>query len=59
MTERRIYNCLLLHVHKDVTDSLESIAIATELFVPMMIVRSIYFGHFNIITLTMNKFLCT
>ena len=30
MTECRLNNCLLLHVHKDETDSLDLMAIATE-----------------------------
>ena len=45
MTERRLNNCLLLHVHKDITDSLDLISIASE-FVCANDERKKYFGHF-------------
>ena len=30
MTEKRLNNCLLLHVHKELTDSLDLVAVASE-----------------------------
>ena len=45
MTERRLNNCLLLHVHKDITDSLDLISIASE-FVCANDERKKYFGNF-------------
>ncbi len=30
MTEIRLNNCLLLHIHKDLTDSLEIVSVARE-----------------------------
>lgn len=47
MTERRLNNCLLLHVHKDLTDSLDLVAVATE-FISMYDERKKYFGVFNV-----------
>lgn len=45
MTECRLNNCLLLHVHKDITDSLDLIDVASE-FVNANTERKRYFGHF-------------
>ena len=47
MTEKRLNNCLLLHVHKDVTDSLNITAIAEE-FVSTNDERKKYFGSFAV-----------
>ncbi len=47
MTERRLNNCLLLHVHKEVTDSLDLVAVATE-FICMHDERKKYFGAFRV-----------
>ena len=33
MTEKRLNNCLLLHIHKDVTDSIDLVEIAEEFIV--------------------------
>ena len=33
MTEKRLNNCLLLHIHKDVTDSIDLVEIAKEFIV--------------------------
>ena len=33
MTEKRLSNCLLLHIHKDVTDSIDLVEIAKEFIV--------------------------
>ena len=30
MTEKRLNNCLLLHIHKDLTDSIDLISVAKE-----------------------------
>ena len=46
MSERRLNNCLLLHVHKDVTDSLDLISIASE-FVCAHDEHRKHFGHFS------------
>ena len=45
MTEKRLNNCLLLHIHKDLTDSLELASIARE-FVFKYDERKKYFGNF-------------
>lgn len=45
MTEKRLNNCLMLHVHKDVTDSLNITAIAEE-FVSTNDDRKKHFGSF-------------
>ena len=45
MTEKRLNNCLLLHVHKDLTDSLNMQDIATE-FISVSDDRRKYFGSF-------------
>ena len=45
MTEKRLNNCLLLHVHKDLTDSLDLPSIARE-FVFKYDERKKYFGNF-------------
>ena len=45
MTEKRLNNCLLLHVHKDPTDSLDLVSIAQE-FVLKYDDRKKYFGNF-------------
>ena len=45
MTEKRLNNCLLLHIHKDLTDSLELPSIARE-FVFKYDERKKYFGNF-------------
>ena len=46
MTERRLNHCLLLHIHKDLTDSLDLISVAKE-FVGMHDERKKYFGNFQ------------
>lgn len=49
MTEKRLNNCLLLHVHKDLTDELCLTEVAKE-FVSVNVERSRYFGSYpNII----------
>ena len=45
MTEKRLNNCLLLHVHKDLTESLDLVSIAQE-FVLKYDDRKKYFGNF-------------
>ena len=45
MTEQRLNHCLLLHVHKELTDSLDLISIAKE-FVGLHDERKKYFGSF-------------
>ena len=45
MTEERLNNCLMLHVHKDVTDSL-SITVIAEEFVSTNEDRKKHFGPF-------------
>ena len=45
MTERRLNHCLLLHIHKELTDSLDLISIAKE-FVRLHNERKKYFGSF-------------
>lgn len=46
MTEKRLNNCLLLHVHKDLTDSLDLISVAKE-FIGLTDERQKHFGHFE------------
>ena len=46
MTEKRLNNCLLLHIHKDLTDSLDLISAAKE-FINFTDERQKYFGHFE------------
>ena len=46
MTEKRLNNCLLLHAHKDVTDSLNLEEIAEE-FASINSERKRYFGSFH------------
>ena len=45
MTEKRLNNCLLLHVHKELTDSLDLVAVASE-FVSLYDERKKFFGNF-------------
>ena len=40
MTEKRLNNCLLLHIHKDLTDSLDLTSVAMEF------IQTKFFGHF-------------
>ena len=46
MTEKRLNNCLLLHIHKDLTDSLDLISVAKE-FISFTDERQKHFGHFE------------
>ena len=46
MTEQRLNNCLLLHVHKDLTDSLDLVDAAKE-FTAKNSDRRKFFGHFQ------------
>lgn len=46
MTEKRLNNCLLLHVHKDLTDSIDLTLIAKE-FIDCNDERKRYFGNFH------------
>ena len=45
-TEKRLNNCLLLHIHKDITDSLNLTSVAKE-FIGLTDERQIHFGHFE------------
>ncbi len=45
MTEKRLKNCLLLHIHQELTDSMNLIEVAKE-FVGMYDTRRKYFGNF-------------
>ena len=45
VTEKRLNNCLLLHVHKELTDSLDLVAVASE-FVSLYDERKKFFGNF-------------
>ena len=45
MTEQRLNNCMLLHVHKDITDSLDLVTVAEE-FVSHSSDRHRYFENF-------------
>jgi len=47
MTEKRLNNCLLLHVHKDLTDKLNLVEVANE-FISVNSDRKKYFGFFNV-----------
>jgi len=47
MTEKRLNNCLLLHVHKDLTDKLNLLEVANE-FISVNSDRKKYFGFFNV-----------
>ena len=46
MTEKRLNNCLMLHVHKEFTDSLDSISVA-KIFVSAYDERKKYFGNYD------------
>ena len=46
MTEKRLNNCLMLHVHKEFTDSLDLISVA-KIFVSAYDERKKYFGNYN------------
>ena len=46
MTEKRLNNCLLLHVHKDITDQLDLVQIAEE-FVSAKEERRRFFGSYK------------
>ena len=45
MTEKRLNNCLLLHVHKKLTDSLYLVAVASE-FTSLYDERKMFIGNF-------------
>lgn len=45
MTEKRLNNCLLLHVHKEITDSMNLVDVAKE-FVGMYDEHKKYFGNY-------------
>ena len=45
MTEKRLNNCLLLHVHKDIADELKLEDIAKQ-FVSCKVERNRHFGSF-------------
>ena len=45
MTQKRLNNCMLLHIHKDLTDSLNLLDIATT-FITAKDERLRYFGTF-------------
>ena len=45
MTERGLNTCLLLHIHKDLTDRIDLVAIAQE-FIGRSDDHEKYFGHF-------------
>ena len=47
MTEKRLNNCLLLHIHKYLTDSLDLYEIARD-FISANEERQIYFGSFTL-----------
>ena len=46
MTEKRLNNCALLHIHKDLTDALDLVAIA-QMFSSLNDERIHYFGSFQ------------
>ena len=46
MTEKRLNNCFLLHVHKDLTDNIKLEDVAKE-FIMVNDERSNYFGSFT------------
>ena len=46
MTEKRLNNCALLHIHKDLTDSLDLVAVA-KTFLSLNDERMHYFGSFQ------------
>ena len=46
MTEKRLNNCLMLHVHKEFTDSLDLISVA-KIFVSAYDERKKYFGNYD------------
>ena len=45
MTEKRLNNCLLLHVHKDILDTRDVVEVAKE-FISAKEERRKYFGAF-------------
>ena len=45
MTEKRLNNCMLLHVHKDLTDQLDILEVANS-FISVNLERKKYFGSF-------------
>ena len=45
MTEKRLNNCMLLHVHKDLTDKIDEIDVAKE-FISVNNERKLFFGSF-------------
>ena len=45
MTEKRLNHCLLLHIHKELTDSMDLVVVAKE-FIDLYDERKKYFGHF-------------
>ena len=47
MTEKRLNNCLLLHIHKDFTDVLDLLSVAKE-FISVTDERQKYFGRFEL-----------
>ena len=46
MTEERLNNCFLMHVHKDITDTLDSNEIAKDFVTTACNDRRKYFGSF-------------
>lgn len=47
MTEKRLNNCLLLYVHRDLTDQFNVFEVAQE-FISANTERSRYFGSFTV-----------
>jgi len=47
MTEKRLNNCMILHIHKDLTDRMDLIHIAKE-FVAVNEERRKFFGLFDV-----------
>jgi len=46
MSEKRLNNCFILHVHKEITDSCDMVAIAQE-FIAVNTERRKFFGVFS------------
>ena len=46
MSEQRLNNCLLLHIHKDITDSCDMEKVAKD-FIAVNTERRNYFGVFH------------
>ena len=45
MAEKRLNHCLLLHIHKELTDSMDLVVVAKE-FIDLYDERKKYFGQF-------------